>query len=54
VARGVRRRHARRDLDYRHRRLLRRHRRAFFKTNVAVGFLVLATVLCARMASGGF
>ena len=27
---------------------------AFFKTNVAVGFLVLATVLSARMASGGF
>jgi 4-hydroxybenzoate polyprenyltransferase len=27
---------------------------AFFKTNVAVGFLVLATVLAARMASGGF
>jgi 4-hydroxybenzoate polyprenyltransferase len=26
---------------------------AFFKTNVAVGFLVLATVLSARMASGG-
>ena len=27
---------------------------AFFKTNVVVGFLVLATVLAARMASGGF
>ena len=27
---------------------------AFFKTNVFVGFLVLATVLAARMASGGF
>ncbi len=27
---------------------------AFFKTNVIVGFLVLATVLAARMASGGF
>jgi 4-hydroxybenzoate polyprenyltransferase len=27
---------------------------AFFKTNVAVGFLVLATILSARMASGGF
>jgi len=27
---------------------------AFFKTNVAVGFLVLATVLAARMAGGGF
>ena len=27
---------------------------AFFRTNVAVGFLVLATVLSARMASGGF
>ncbi len=27
---------------------------AFFKTNVAVGFMVLATVLSARMASGGF
>src|SRR5262245_26386263 len=27
---------------------------AFFKTNVAVGFVVLATVLAARMASGGF
>ena len=26
---------------------------AFFKTNVVVGFLVLATVLAARMASGG-
>src|SRR5262249_40379836 len=26
---------------------------AFFKTNVAVGFLVLATVLAARMAGGG-
>ena len=26
---------------------------AFFKTNVVVGFLVLATVLCARMAGGG-
>ena len=26
---------------------------AFFKTNVAVGFVVLATVLSARMASGG-
>lgn len=27
---------------------------AFFKTNVVVGFLVLATVLAARMAAGGF
>jgi len=27
---------------------------AFFKTNVVVGFLVLATVLAARLASGGF
>jgi 4-hydroxybenzoate polyprenyltransferase len=27
---------------------------AFFKTNVWVGFLVLGTVLAARMASGGF
>ena len=27
---------------------------AFFKTNVVVGLLVLATVLAARMASGGF
>ena len=27
---------------------------AFFKTNVAVGFVVLVTVLAARMASGGF
>jgi len=27
---------------------------AFFKTNVWVGFVVLATVLAARMASGGF
>jgi hypothetical protein len=27
---------------------------AFFKTNVAVGFVVLATVLATRMASGGF
>jgi 4-hydroxybenzoate polyprenyltransferase len=27
---------------------------AFFKTNVVVGFLVLATVLAARMSSGGF
>jgi len=27
---------------------------AFFKTNVAVGFTVLATVLAARMAAGGF
>ena len=26
---------------------------AFFKTNVVVGFLVLATVLAARMGSGG-
>jgi len=27
---------------------------AFFKTNVAVGFIVLATVLASRMAKGGF
>jgi hypothetical protein len=27
---------------------------AFFKTNVAVGFVVLATVLALRMAMGGF
>src|SRR5262249_32470755 len=27
---------------------------AFFKTNVVVGFVVLATVLAARMAGGGF
>lgn len=27
---------------------------AFFKTNVVVGFLVLVTVLAARMAAGGF
>ena len=27
---------------------------AFFKTNVAVGFVVLATVLATRMATGGF
>jgi 4-hydroxybenzoate polyprenyltransferase len=27
---------------------------AFFKTNVVVGFVVLATVLAARMATGGF
>ena len=27
---------------------------AFFKTNVAVGFVVLATVLAGRMAIGGF
>jgi 4-hydroxybenzoate polyprenyltransferase len=27
---------------------------AFFKTNVAVGFVVLATVLAARLAGGGF
>ncbi len=27
---------------------------AFFKTNVVVGFLALATVLAARMAAGGF
>ena len=27
---------------------------AFFKTNVVVGFLVLATVLAARLAAGGF
>jgi 4-hydroxybenzoate polyprenyltransferase len=27
---------------------------AFFKTNVAVGFVVLATVLAARLAAGGF
>jgi hypothetical protein len=27
---------------------------AFFKTNVGVGFLVLVTVLAARLASGGF
>jgi hypothetical protein len=26
---------------------------AFFKTNVVVGFVVLATVLAARMAGGG-
>jgi hypothetical protein len=26
---------------------------AFFKTNVAVGFVVLATVLAARLAGGG-
>jgi cytochrome bd-type quinol oxidase subunit 2 len=27
---------------------------AFFKTNVAVGFVVLATMLALRMATGGF
>jgi hypothetical protein len=27
---------------------------AFFKTNVVVGFVVLATVLAARLSMGGF